>query len=398
MERVTDVISHEIAHQWFGNLATHKWWTDLWLKEGFATYTSNLAMIHLYPEWRTEETFAIRAFHAAMSKDSDASSRKIYNPVSTTADIRSLFDPITYSKGAIMLSMMNDFLGEKAFKGAVRAYLKQFEYKNAVQDDLWRLMTDFGHKYESLPNHLTVKEIMDSWTLQPGYPVVMATRKNNSVVITQQRFVFPTPKANDTSKWYIPITYATDDGRVEQRWLTPEMNELVLENVLEGSEWMYLNVHRKGYYRVHYDYHLTLMLSKHYINFPEVTRAQIIDDALHLARAQLVSYDVPLTFLLRMAEKSKDVLSWMAASKGLEYLDQMLVRESAYDAFKTVMKEISKNAFNAIKFDEKDDETHVQLLQRAQIVKFACDFGYDHCTNSAQLLYRKWMSTPLENK
>lgn len=395
---MTDVISHELAHQWFGNLATHKWWTDLWLKEGFSTYMSNWAMTQVYPEWRTEETFAIRAFHAAMSKDSDASSRRMYNAVATTADIRSLFDPITYSKGAIMLRMMNSFLGEEAFKAATRAYLKEFEYGNAVQDDLWLLMTDNGHKYETLPIDLSVKEVMDSWTLQPGYPVVRATKRDNSVVVTQQRFQFPAPKDNETSRWYVPITYATADGKVQQRWLTPDMKELVLEDVLAGNRWMYLNVNRTGYYRVHYDYDLTLMLTRHYQSFPEVTRAQIIDDALHLARAQVATYDIPLTFLLRMADQSKDVLSWMAASKGLEYLDQMMMRESAYDAYKTVMKHILKPAYNLIGFDEKDDESHVQLTQRAQIVKFACDFGYDRCTNSAQLLYREWMRTPQENK
>lgn len=397
MERVTDVIAHEIAHQWFGNLATHKWWTDLWLKEGFSTYMSELAVARIFPEWRTAETFAIRAFHAAMSKDSDASSRKINNPVATTADIRGLFDPITYSKGAIMLRMMNGFLGETAFKGAIRAYLKQFEYGNAVQDDLWMLMTDFGHKHETLPWPLSVKEVMDSWTLQPGYPVVMAKKDGDSVVITQQRFMFPTAK-NETSSWYVPITYVTSEGSVKQRWLTPDMKELVLENVLKGNNWMYLNVNRTGYYRVHYDYDLTLMLTRHYQIFPEVTRAQIIDDALHLARAQVASYDIPLTFLMRMAGQERDVLSWMAASKGLEYLDQMMMRESAYDGYKTVMKHILKPAYNVIGFDEKDDESHIQLLQRAQIVKFACDFGYDRCTNSAQLLFREWMRTPLQNR
>lgn len=401
-ERVTDIIGHELAHNWFGNLVTPKWWTDLWLKEGFSTYMSHMAMSHVFPDWRVAETFSIRVFHAAMSKDSDASSRKIYNPVATTADIRSLFDPITYSKGAILLRMMGDFLGEKVFKTAVRDYLKKFEYGNAAQDDLWALMTERGHQYEALSNHLSVKDIMDSWTLQPGYPVVFARKVNDSVVITQKRFIFPHGVvANDTSRWYIPITYVTsnmDEGAVQKRWLTPDMKELVLENVLLDNNWLYLNAKRMGYYRVHYDYDLTLLLSKSYQALPEVTRAQIIDDALHLARAELYEYDHPLTFLLRMGEQSKDVLSWMAASKGLEYLDYMLMRESAYDSYKTVMKHILRPAYDSIGFDERPSESHIELTQRSQIVKFACDFGYDRCTNRAQVLYREWMRTPDENK
>lgn len=362
---------------------------------------SHMAMSRIFPDWRVEETFSIRAFHAAMSKDSDASSRKIYNPVANTADIRSLFDPITYSKGAILLRMMGDFLGEKAFKTAVRDYLKKFEYGNAAQDDLWALMTERGHQFETLSNHLSVKDIMDSWTLQPGYPVLFARKVNNSVVITQQRFIFPQGVANDSSRWYVPITYVTsnmDEGAVQKRWLTPDMKELVLEDVLLDNTWLYFNAKRMGYYRVHYDYDLTLLLSKSYQALPEVTRAQIIDDALHLARAELYEYDHPLTFLLRMGEQSKDVLSWMAASKGLEYLDYMLMRESAYDSYKTVMKHILRPAYDSIGFDERPSESHIELTQRSQIVKFACDFGYDRCTNRAQVLYREWMRTPDENK
>lgn len=396
-ERVTDIIAHELAHQWFGNLVTPKWWTDLWLKEGFSTYMSHLAVMRVFPEWRTSETFAIRGFHAAMSKDSDTSSRKIYNPVTTTADIRGLFDPITYSKGAILLRMMDSFLGEVAFKQAVREYLKKYEYGNAAQDDLWALMTENGHKYRTLPMHLTVKEVMDSWTLQPGYPVVSATKVNDSVHLRQQRFVFPEVDESDMSRWYIPITYATSDGTVGEKWLTPDVPELVLEDVLKNNSWVYLNVNRTGYYRVHYDYNLTVILTSKYQEIPEVTRAQIIDDVLHLARAQIATYDVPLTFLIRMAEQSKDVLSWMAASRGLEYLDQLLMREPAYDSYKTVMKHLLRKAYDLIGFDEQDGETHVQLTQRAQVVKFACDFGYDRCMNKAQMQFRDWMRTPHAN-
>lgn len=380
---------------------TPKWWTDLWLKEGFSTYMSHVAVNRVYPEWRTAETFAIRAFHAAMSKDSDASARKIYyNQVLTTADIRGLFDPITYSKGAILLRMMDDFLGAKAFQAAVRKYLKRYEYGNAEQDDLWQLMTEQGHQEETLPHDLSVKEVMDSWTLKPGYPVVIARQVDDSVVITQQRFMYPHRNVSDASRWYIPITFVTSGskGVVEKRWLTPDMDELVLRDVLKENDWVYLNAERKGYYRVNYDYDLTLKLSRHYQLLPEVTRAQIIDDALHLARAEFVKYDVPLTFLLRMTEQPQDVLSWMAASKGLEYLDQMTMRESAYDAYKTVMKHFLKAPYNTIGFDERDTESHIQLTQRGQIVKFACDFGYDRCTNSAQLLFREWMRTPQTNK
>lgn len=122
-----------------------------------------------------------------MAADSDKFSHPIAFPVSSTNEIRSIFDPISYSKGAIILRMINEFIGDDAFKMAIREYLKKFAYKNAIQDDLWELMTQYGHQYQTLADHLNVKDIMDTWTLQSGYPVLMVERSEKDLIISQRR-------------------------------------------------------------------------------------------------------------------------------------------------------------------------------------------------------------------
>ncbi|XP_059621978.1 aminopeptidase N isoform X2 [Phlebotomus argentipes] len=400
-EHVASILAHELAHQWFGNLVTMKWWSDLWLKEGFANYMSYLALESVEPTWRSRESFAVNELQHAMDKDSDLTSHPISFEVSTPSDVRRIFDPISYSKGASLIRMMNSFLGEEAFIFGVRSYLKRFEYSNAVQNDLWQIMSEIGHKFQVLPPELDVKNIMDAWTLKAGYPMLTVVRNGSDLVITQQRYMLPRAKAKDKSRWFIPITYSTKSAQAHSEtpdyWMTDRDEQIVIPNVVEPDEWVYLNVNRTGYYRVKYDYESLTQLSRHFEQLPEITRAQLIDDALNLARAEYVQYDIALTFLIRMGHSLTDVLPWAAATRGLEYLTDMLIREPAFDTFKTVMRHIVLPAFQHLGFDEKDDENHVQLLHRARIVRLACTFDYDRCTNRAQFLFREWIRVPKLN-
>ncbi|GAB0092441.1 Aminopeptidase [Sergentomyia squamirostris] len=400
-EHVARILAHELAHQWFGNLVTMKWWSDLWLKEGFSNYMSYLALESIEPTWRSQEFFAINELQNAMNKDSDKTSHPISFEVSTPSDIRRIFDPISYCKGASLIRMINSFLGEKAFIYALRSYLKRFEYSNAVQDDLWQTMSELGHKFQVLPPELEVKDIMDTWTVKAGYPILSVMRNGTNLVITQQRYMLPQADAKDKSRWFVPITFLSPSLPVTSEtpsyWMTENDDEILIPDIVSKDEWICLNINRTGYYRVKYDYESLTQLSRHFDDLPEINRAQLIDDALNLARAEYVSYDIALTFLIRMGQSFTDVLPWASAIRGLEYITDMLIREPAYDSFKTVMRHIVLPAFQHLGFDEKDDESHVQLLHRARIVKLACNFDYDRCTNRAQFLFREWIRVPRVN-
>ncbi|XP_063704261.1 aminopeptidase Ey isoform X2 [Culicoides brevitarsis] len=398
---VAKVLAHELTHQWFGNLVTMKWWNDLWLKEGFATYFSYKCLNDIKPEWRILEFFPFVESSPAMWKDSDRFSHPISFPVDHASDIRRIFDPISYSKGAAIIRMINSFLGEDAFQHGIESYLKEHEYGNAVQDDLWRAFTSAGHKFETLPTSMNVKKVMDTFTLQAGYPVLQVTRDGNSVILKQQRFKLPKSDENDTSSWYIPITFATksiEGTEIPKTWFSNEEKSLVLDNVLDGDSWIYFNVNRTGYYRVNYEPALWQKLIYNFTELPPIARAQIIDDAFYLSRAEFAEYEVPLTLILVAGIYPYDILSWSAVDSGITYLTRMLRREPAFEEFRAFMKAIFKPMYEKIGFGEGDEEDDLMVTHRARMLKLICDFKIDRCTHAAQTIFRNWMANRNENK
>lgn len=276
---------------------------------------------------------------SAMFVDSDESSHPISFPVNTSADIRRMFDAISYSKGACIANMLNGILGDRAFRAGLKEYLKKYQFGNAVQDDLWDIMTEQGYLHQVLPADYDIKTIMDTWTLQSGFPVVTVTRNvnNSDIVLTQQRFHLTDPNATDTSLWFIPITYESQNSRNQDKlptyWLD-NTKSLTIRNAVDPTHWMYVNIKRIGYYRVNYDYNSWLKLSKNFYDLPEITQGQLLDDSLELARAQQVSYDIPLWLMLKLANTNKfNVIPWSAASQGIKYLANMLSREPANEQF-----------------------------------------------------------------
>lgn len=338
----------------------------------------------------------------AMAKDSDMLSRPISFPVKTQSDVRRIFDSISYSKGACLINMMRAFLGETTFREALKNYLIKFEYGNAEQDDLWDIMTEEAHKADVFPKNLTVKQIMDTWTLQPGYPVVSVIRNGSDLIISQQRYLLPELSINESSKWIIPISFATKDRvpnlEVPEYWLTDKSDEIIIENAVGENDYFYLNINRTGYYRVNYDPLSWKSLIFNMDNLPQIARAQLVDDAFNLARANIIEYDVPLTTGLVLLKIPKDYLSWWAFSDGIQYLSNMVKREAAYESFRAIMKNLIKTPYTDLGFDEIEGESHTELIHRARIVRLACEYGIDRCTNRAQILYRDWMSDRLENR
>lgn len=235
--------------------------------------------------------FAINELQPAMGEDSAKTSRPISSEAKTPADIRSKFNSISYSKGASIIRMMQGFLGDEAFWSALKKCLQLYQYSNAVHDDLWNVMTEFGHKFQTLPKDLTVKTIMDSWTLNAGYPVLMVKQNGTNIQITQQHYLLPALNASDTQTWHIPISCVirgneTTAPRMLLNWL-PNSTNLELTNVIKPEEWFYFNTRRTGYYRVNYDYESWKKLIMNYENLPNVTIANLVDDALNLARAEV---------------------------------------------------------------------------------------------------------------
>ncbi|XP_058826206.1 aminopeptidase N isoform X2 [Topomyia yanbarensis] len=401
-ERVASVVAHELAHQWFGNLVTPSWWNDLWLKEGFATYMSYECLNFAEKKWHIFESFVQNELQKAFQKDSDRSSHPISFPVNHGSDIRRIFDPITYSKGASIIRMMSSFLGKETFKAGIMQYLKQYQYGNADQEDLWEILTTYGHTHKTLPNTLDVKQIMDTWTLQPGYPVITAERIGERFLrISQQRFMLPTRDETDETRWYVPITIVTESSlknTIPSFWLSYDNASIEVEIDTDPADYFYLNFDRTGYYRVNYDYASWKRLTHNFPHLPPLTRSQLVDDAFNLARAEFIQYDIPLTLIIILSRYPFDIPAWSSLSKGLVFLDDMMAREVAYESFLAVMRSVLRKSFEELGFEDNPQDDHLQVMHRERIVGLSCKFGIDKCSVRAQTLFRRWMTDYSDNQ
>ncbi len=249
LERIADVVAHENAHMWFGDLVTMSWWNGLWLNEAFATFAEMLAVDAWKPEWKRWDTFgASRA--VAMIVDGLHSSRPIEYPVRAPKDADAMFDTLTYEKGASVLRMLEQYLGPTLFRDGIRGYLKRHAYGNADTKDLW---VSLGRVAKQ-----PVPKLMNGWIFKPGYPLVtVSLGKNGRLRLTQQRFTYLSKSARGRAaraqRWEIPIqlkvaTATKSDSRrvlmtgAGMQVTVPERVESVLVN--EGGH---------GFYRVRYE-------------------------------------------------------------------------------------------------------------------------------------------------
>lgn len=196
-QRVAEVIAHELAHMWFGNLVTMKWWNELWLNEGFASYIEYKGVHSAYPEWGIMEQFTIDNLHGVLTLDATIGSHPIVVKVETPNQITEIFDTITYSKGASVIRMLEDFVGEDVFKAGVTAYLKKLQYGNGVSEDLMEEL-DALFKDPTDPT-VTVSLVMDTFTKQKGFPVITVEIVGGQFHLSQARFLAD-PEATETEE------------------------------------------------------------------------------------------------------------------------------------------------------------------------------------------------------
>ncbi|KAK5962370.1 arginine/alanine aminopeptidase PWA37_000413 [Arxiozyma heterogenica] len=182
LQRVAEVVQHELAHQWFGNLVTMDWWESLWLNEGFATWMSWYSCNNTNPDWKVWEQYVADSLQRALSLDSLRSSHPIEVPVKNAAEINQIFDAISYSKGSSVLRMVSKWIGEHYFIKGVSEYLCKYQYDNAKTEDLWR--------YLSLVTGKDVTSVMNVWTKKVGFPVVRVDEtEDGKITLTQNRFL-----------------------------------------------------------------------------------------------------------------------------------------------------------------------------------------------------------------
>jgi puromycin-sensitive aminopeptidase len=237
---IASIVAHEMAHMWFGDLVTMKWWDDLWLNEAFATWMSMKAVDYLRPDWHEWDDFGLYR-NSSMHSDSLHEARAIHCKVDNPEQAHDMFDDITYGKGSSVLRMLETYVGEPVFQKGVQEYIKTFAFKNATTDDLWQAV---GHASSK-----DINSLMHSWIYQPGLPLVKLSAKNAVAVTASQKRYMIIDEKNDLL-WQVPLTVrALGSDKVESKLLDSRSGELKID--LPMGQYV-VNAGGNGYFRVQY--------------------------------------------------------------------------------------------------------------------------------------------------
>uniref|UniRef100_A0A336M823 CSON013169 protein n=1 Tax=Culicoides sonorensis TaxID=179676 RepID=A0A336M823_CULSO len=385
-QRIALVISHEIAHMWFGNLVTCDWFDAIWLNEGFATYFEFVALDPVQPDWNVMDDFVVSTMHNSLIADGQRSSHPLTNPgVNSYTEIRTLFSTITYDKGGSILRMMHNIMGLGKFQNAIKSYLDARKYSTAKPEDLFK-------ELEKEDPTVSPVEIMGSYTQQPGYPLVSVKRVGDSLKLTQKRFLIDQVDHNITTRWTIPITVVKNkiDFSDKKAHLTLFHGLTVdeLEIPINGTtlDFYMLNVQQVGYYRVNYDTENWRAISRaikseNHDGIHLLNRAQIVDDLFNLARVGYLSYDFILE-IIDYIKTEKHYLPWYATLNGLSYLQQRIPDQNYKNEFDSFVRNLLEDIYDYLDF--KSHGSHQDKLNRINILNWACKYGNEKCIAKAK--------------
>ncbi len=351
---IAEVVSHELAHQWFGNLVTMKWWNDLWLNESFATFMATKFVDKFYPEWKLWDQFLEDTMNTAMSLDALHSSHPIDVKVNKPSEIREIFDAISYDKGGCVLKMLESFVTEKNFRAGLRVYLKKFSYKNAEGNDLW----DEIGKSAKMP----VRSMVNSWLKQVGFPLVEAQKQDSKLVLLQKRFVLE-QKGNQKGLWEIPIVIGSN-GKTVNKILKKKQ-----EAILVPSDGIVLNPGRNGFYRVKYSQDLLYELKEMVLqkSISHIDRWAIQNDLFALC----VSGDGKARDYLDFTgsyENEDDYLTQSNVSGNLYALYHRTIEEKFSPEIKQIAYQYFRTMFEKLGWDAQKGEPHTNALLRSYVI------------------------------
>ena len=357
------VVAHEIAHQWFGNLATMEWWTHLWLNEGFATYMEYVAIDAIYPRMRIFEQFVNHEMSAALSLDQLTSTHPIEVEVHHPDEISEIFDEVSYAKGSCVIRMLAEYLGEKDFKKGLTAYLKGHSYKNARTEDLWRAFQRASGK--------NVDKMMAAWTGKPGYPMIKITEKPKTLSLTQNRYFANKSEAKknkDKTIWQVPITVLDQkSGKTNKFLLDRETKEIA-----KPAGGVKFNTKETSLAR--FDYPSQVVEKINISKISPIDRIGLVRDMFALC----TSLDFPVLTYLSELEKfrhEKDYNVWIEITSGLSWIRRLVTDQdfaSEYDKFALDILEEIKDDYS-LKIEKGED--HVTTLSRNLILGSRVNFG-----------------------
>ncbi|XP_051805679.1 thyrotropin-releasing hormone-degrading ectoenzyme [Acanthochromis polyacanthus] len=410
---LTMVVVHEICHQWFGDLVTPVWWEDVWLKEGFAHFFEYVGTDFLFPKWNMEkQRFLTDVLHEVMLLDGLSSSHPISQEVEQATDIDRVFDWIAYKKGAALIRMLANVMGQPLFQKGLNDYLLSHMYSNAARNDLWSKLSE---AMRSEGRDIDIGEMMDRWTLQMGYPVVTISKNQSEqlpthyITINQEHFLYGQSEVrkNNSLQWQVPLTVAVGNASSicseSLIWINNK-TETHRVSEMDSSTWLLGNINQTGYFRVNYDLQNWKLLIQQLHNNPQIisvgNRAGLIDDAFNLARAGYLPQGIPLQLIGYLPEETS-FLPWHAASRALYQLDKLLDRTDEYRLFSDyVLKQVASR-YHQMGWPTNGPGAEGNILQASyqteelqrELIMLACSFGNKQCHRQAVAYISDWISS-----
>ncbi len=388
LERVADVVAHENAHMWFGDLVTMSWWNGLWLNEAFATFMEMLAVDAWKPEWQRWTSFGVSRA-AAFSVDGLRSTRPIEYAVRAPKDADAMFDVLTYEKGASVLHMLEQHIGPTVFRDGVRDYLHAHAYGNADTKDLW---VSLG-KVADQP----VPELMDGWIFQPGFPLVTAALdRSGQLVLSQQRFTYlpnPSPLTPHSSQstWHIPLQMRiTAAGKAGASRLLLTDRETTV-SLPKGVESVLLNDGGHGFYRVRYTSELLeRMLSAGLDKLAAIERFNLISDAWATTVAGLMPITEYLDLTARFKqERDKNV--WAVLLDSFSLLNR-IIAPADRPAIEAFVRDRIGPTVAELGWMPRDGESELTKQLRGELIGALGKLGNDRETQSKSAeLYQTYL-------
>ncbi|XP_071636854.1 thyrotropin-releasing hormone-degrading ectoenzyme-like [Temnothorax longispinosus] len=381
------IAAHEIAHQWFGNLVTPKWWDEVWLKEGFASFFGILALNVVEPASWDLRAYFLLVCHDVFNSDAGEAAHPLHIDLRKLSDLTDIFDTTSYVKGNCMAHMIYHFLGERIFLASVRHYMRMYHYRNADQEDLWSVFQVEIDGAKGLPVSpgLRMKDVMRTWTYQAGFPVlrVQQNRETGAIELTQDRFYHYGLNRTSEELWHIPLTWTTENeeqfsNTLPKAWMVKKrmkINDIALSRATSNNQWILFNINQTALYRVNYDVENWKLLTKSFRVLPEITKAQLLTDSFAIAKAGLLDKRIMWNILEKVEAESGEIL-WTPALRLLTSIQRRLWDS---DLFKFVMckfidKVYSKTAPTVV-YKAPTLWTEFEI----NVMKSACSVDYQAC-------------------
>jgi aminopeptidase N len=381
---IFSIIAHEMAHQWFGDLVTMAWWDNIWLNEGFASWMQAKAAEALHPEWQT--WLNGNGFkQAAMSEDARRTTHPIQHPISNETEAMAAFDSITYAKGQALIRMVENYLGEDAFRAGIRAYMQQHAYSNTTTADLWGALQAASGK--------PVAAVAAAYTEQGGIPLVVAHAScvgdAQRFAIRQERFTIHDP-APRPQRWQVPVARGDVAGTPGETLLLDGVAEIAAGHCGDPVK---LNLSDVGYYRVQYDAAMLAALTRSIDRLAPADRANLISDTWALIEAGRYPLAAIFDLLDRsIGDDNRAVVEQII--RPLSRIDHLQWGRPERAAFQAYGRTVLRPLFDRIGWDAAPSEPIDHALLRSRLIGMLGNFGDDEIIAEAKRRFAVFVKDP----